>query len=104
MLLAHETPPSATVADVGGVCLVQVEPPLAVATISGAPLEVFPTAMQSLSSAQLIALYCPVAPVGGVCALHVGLAAAAVAVWMILPADVVPPTAKQWLASGHDTP
>ena len=66
-----------------------------VATITGAPLDVLPTTMQWLSSAQLIALYCPVAPLGGVCVLHVGLVAAAFTVSMILPAEVVPPTAKQ---------
>jgi hypothetical protein len=104
VVLAHETPPSATVADDGGVCFAQLEPPLVVATINGAPLEVFPTTMQSLSSAQLIALYCPVALLGGICVLHVGLVAAAFALWMIVPAEVVPPTAKQWLASGHDRP
>ena len=75
-----------------------------VATTKEAPLEVFPTTMQSLSSAQLISLYCPVAPLGGVCVFHVGLAAAAFTVSMILPAEVVPPTAKQWLVSGHETP
>ena len=77
---------------------------MVVATISGAPPDVFPTTTQSLSSEQLIALYCPVAVLGGVCVLHVGLVDAAFAVSMIVPAEVVPPTAKQWLASGHDTP
>jgi hypothetical protein len=102
--LAHETPWRAPVTLAGGLCAVQVLPPLVVAAISGAPRDALPTAQQSLSLRQSRSLYCVTPLLGGVCVVHVGLLDDAFEVWMILPADELPPTAQQLFASGHVTP
>jgi hypothetical protein len=64
--LAHEMPWSVWLTGLGDACAAQVEPPFVVAEISGALLDTFPTAQQSLAVTQSTSLYCADAPDGGV--------------------------------------
>ena len=82
----------------------QVEPPLVVAAISGAPWTRCPRPSSRWCSRSRRRCTGANAPEGGVCSRPRWAVAAPLDVWMILPLGAVPPTAQQLLASGHETP